>query len=76
MRSERTGNLRRFQANRQSPVFAELAALTRKTLGVDAVLREALQGLAPRLRAAWLYGSVAKQTDTAQSDIDLMLVGE
>jgi predicted nucleotidyltransferase len=39
-------------------------------------LREALLPLAPDLQAAWVYGSVAKQTDTAQSDIDVMLVGE
>ena len=32
--------------------------------------------LAPGLQGAWVYGSVAKQTDTAQSDIDVMLVGE
>lgn len=76
VRSERVGNLRRFQANPLSPVFAELVALTRKTLGVEAQLHEALQPLAPRLRAAWVYGSVAKQTDTAQSDIDVMVVGE
>jgi hypothetical protein len=31
--------------------------------------------LTPRLQSAWIYGSVAKQTDTAQSDIDVMLVG-
>jgi predicted nucleotidyltransferase len=31
--------------------------------------------LTPNLLAAWIYGSVAKQTDTAQSDIDVMLVG-
>lgn len=76
LRSERVGNLRRFQANPQSPVFGELVALTRKTLGVEPVLREALLPLMPDLRAAWVYGSVAKQTDTAQSDIDVMLVGE
>jgi predicted nucleotidyltransferase len=40
------------------------------------VLREALLPLVPDLQAAWVYGSVAKQTDTAQSDIDVMLVGE
>lgn len=73
--SERFGNLRRFQANPQSPVFAELVALTRKTLGIVPMLREALMPLTPDLQAAWIYGSVAKQTDTAQSDIDLMLVG-
>jgi predicted nucleotidyltransferase len=76
VRSERVGNLRRFQANPQSPVYAELVALTRKSLGVEAMLREALRPLAPRLRAAWVYGSVAKQTDKAESDIDVMVVGE
>jgi predicted nucleotidyltransferase len=74
--SERVGNMRRFQANPQSPVFSELVSLTRKTLGVEPLLREALLPLAPDLKAAWVYGSVAKQTDTAQSDIDVMLVGE
>jgi predicted nucleotidyltransferase len=76
VRSERVGNLRRFQANPQSPVFSELVGLTRKTLGVEPLLREALLPLAPSLQGAWVYGSVAKQTDTAQSDIDVMLVGE
>ena len=74
--SERIGNLRRFQANPQSPVFRELVDLTRKTLGVEPLLREALSALVPDLQAAWVFGSVAKQTDTAQSDIDLMLIGE
>ena len=74
--SEWVGNLRCFQANRQSPVFNELSTLTRKTLGIEPQLREALSGLQPRLCAAWIYGSVARQTDTAQSDIDVMLIGE
>ena len=74
--SMRVGNLRRFQANAQSPVYAELLGLVRKTLGAEPLLREALQILQPRLQAAWIFGSVAKQTDTAASDIDLMLIGE
>ena len=76
VRSERVGNLRRFQANPQSPVYGELVGLTRKTLGVEPMLREALLPLSRNLKAAWVYGSVAKQTDTAQSDIDVMLVGK
>ena len=74
--SERVGNLRRFQANPESPVYSELVDITRKTLGMEPLLREALQALVPGLRAAWIYGSVAKQSDTAQSDIDVMLVGD
>lgn len=69
------GNLRRFQANPQSPVYSELVSLTRKALGVVPVLRDALQPLLPGLQSAWVYGSVAKQADTARSDIDVMLVG-
>lgn len=76
VQSERIGNLRRFQADPNSPVFGELVVLTRKTLGAEPLLREALQPLLPGLQGAWIYGSVAKQTDTAQSDIDVMLVGK
>jgi predicted nucleotidyltransferase len=76
VQSERVGNLRRFQANPQSPVYKELIGLTRKTIGLEPQLREALLPLVPRLKAAWVFGSVAKQTDTAQSDIDVMLIGE
>ena len=39
------------------------------------MLREALLPLKSDLQAAWIYGSVAKQSDTARSDIDVMLVG-
>ena len=74
--TDRVGNLRRFQANNQSPVYSELLSLTRKTLGTEPALREALERLEPDLKTAWIYGSVAKQTDTAKSDIDVMLVGE
>ena len=74
--SEHVGNQRRFQANPKSPVYPELLSLTRKTLGIAPSLREALQPIAERLHLAFIYGSVAKQTDTAQSDIDLMLVGD
>jgi predicted nucleotidyltransferase len=75
VRSEHRGNMRYFQAHAQSPVYAELVALTRKTLGVVPVLQEALAPLLPKLQAAWVYGSVARETDTAQSDVDVLLVG-
>ncbi len=74
--TERVGNLRRFQANAQSPVFAELVALTRKTMGVVPLLQAALAPLADQLVGAWVFGSVARQEDTAHSDVDVMLVGD
>lgn len=70
------GNMRQFQANPRSPVYSELVALTAKTLGIVPIVKAALQSLHPPPLAAWVYGSVARHTDTAHSDIDLMLVGE
>ena len=72
----RIGKQKHYQANALSPVFAELRALVLKTSGLADVLRVALEPLVPRIRAAFVYGSLAKGQDTATSDIDLMIVGE
>jgi len=70
----RQGNQKHYQANTAAPVFAELRGLVLKTMGLADVLRTALAPLASRIDAAFVYGSVAKQQDTAQSDIDVMIV--
>lgn len=70
------GNQKHYQANPESPIFAELCGLVRKTVGLAEPLRAALAPLAGRIQAAFVYGSVAKKQDTAGSDIDLMLLSE
>lgn len=70
------GNQKHFQANSASPIFAELCSIVQKTIGLAGPLREALAPLAGRIAAAFVYGSVAKQSDTASSDIDLMILGD
>jgi predicted nucleotidyltransferase len=72
----RIGKQKHYQANPASPVFAELRALVLKTFGLADVLREALTPVADRVRAAFVYGSIAKGEDTAASDIDLMVISE
>ena len=72
----RIGNQKHFQANRDSPLFHELCSIIRKTVGLKEPVRAALQPLADKLKLALLYGSVAKQADTAASDIDLLLVSD
>jgi predicted nucleotidyltransferase len=69
------GNQRQISANRQSPLFKELSDLTRKVMGAAARITEALRPIEQKIEVAFLYGSVAKQSDTAESDVDLMLVG-
>ena len=70
------GNQKHYQANPEAPIYAELCGIVQKTVGLAEPLREALAPLAARIRAAFVYGSVAKRKDTASSDIDLMLVSD
>jgi predicted nucleotidyltransferase len=65
-----------FKANADSPVFAELRALIRKTFGVSEVLRNALEPLTGSIRLAFIYGSIAAGSEKAGSDIDLLVVGD
>lgn len=73
---KRVGNQKRYQANRDTPFFAELRSLVLKTFGLADVLRETLKPIAKQIHIAFIYGSIAKQEDTANSDIDLMIIGE
>lgn len=73
---ERIGNQKHFRANRASPIYGELYSLVQKTVGLNEPLRQSLEPYADRIRSAFVYGSVAKQSDAAGSDIDLMVIGE
>ena len=70
------GNQKHYQANPASPIYVELCGLVRKTVGLAEPLRAALAPLATQIKAAFVYGSIAKKEDTASSDIDLMLVSD
>ncbi len=72
----RVGKQKHYQANPGSPVFEELRALVLKTVGLADVLRAALAPVSPNIRAAFVYGSIARGDDTSASDIDLMVVSE
>jgi len=73
---ERQGNQVLYQANRACPVFEELAGLFRKTSGVVSVLQEALRALAPQIRYALIFGSLARGVETRSSDVDVLIVGD
>lgn len=74
--AKRIGNQKHYQANRASPIFEELRGIVVKTFGVADVLREALAPVAAKIRAAFIYGSIAKGSDTAASDVDLMVISD
>jgi len=73
---KRIGNQMHYQANPDAPVFEELCSLVKKTVALAEPIRESLIPLGDRVRLALLYGSVAKGTDTAASDVDILIVAD
>jgi predicted nucleotidyltransferase len=73
---EKQGNQLRYRANRDCPVYPELAGLFRKTSGVVSVLGDALQTLQPQPEIALVFGSLARGEENPGSDIDLLLIGD
>jgi len=72
----RVGNRKYYRASPDSPLFHEICGIVRKTVGIEETIRGALEPLSGELTLALLHGSVARQTDTASSDIDLLLVSD
>lgn len=72
---ETQGNQVRYRANRDCPVFAELAGLFRKTSGAVSVLASALDALSSAPALALIFGSLARGEENIRSDVDLLIVG-
>lgn len=72
----RSSNQKYYQANSGSPIFQELHGLVVKTVGLTAPLARALAPLEEEISAAFVYGSIAKGTERASSDIDLMIISD
>jgi predicted nucleotidyltransferase len=72
----RVGRQKHYRANAAAAVFAELRSLILKTSGLVDQLRVALASTESHIRAAFVFGSVAKQEDDATSDIDLMIISD
>lgn len=72
---ETQGNQVRYRANRDCPVFTELAGLFRKTSGAVSVLASALDPLSPAPALALIFGSLARGEENIRSDVDLLIVG-
>lgn len=76
LQREKQGNQVRYRANRECPVFAELAGLFRKTSGLVGVLAEALRPLHSAPELALVFGSLARGDENARSDVDLLLIAD
>jgi predicted nucleotidyltransferase len=76
LKSQKMGNQTQFSANTEHPVYPELFGLIRKTIGLHDVLATALEALDGKLEVVFVFGSMAKETETSQSDVDVMVIGD
>lgn len=72
---EYRANLRYFRLNKEYPLYEEIKKIVSKTLGVEAKLKDLIDGVG-NIEYAFIFGSIPKNTENGMSDIDLMLIGE
>lgn len=72
--SYKKGNLTYYKVNKSYPLFSELKSIVFKTIGVQGLLEEALRKI-EGIETAFIYGSYAKASEKAGSDIDLCIIG-
>ncbi len=72
--NRRDGNRLYYRANPAHPLFPELCGIAMKTTGITVELNKALSAV-EGIDLAWIFGSVAAQTATSQSDVDLIVLG-
>jgi predicted nucleotidyltransferase len=75
LRQQRVGNQVRYRVDPAHPLYEDMAAIFRKTLGIAGVIREALTDLKESIDVAFVFGSVAKGQEATLSDVDLMVLG-
>lgn len=72
--TSRTGNLLYYELNKQAPFFNEFRTIIQKTIGIEAIIRNGLQGL-KGINFAFIFGSYAKNELESGSDIDIAVIG-
>jgi predicted nucleotidyltransferase len=72
------GNRCFYKANQASVFYPQMLEIVSKSSAqkVPTVMRAALRPLKPRIEAAFVFGSVAKNTVRPDSDVDVLIVGD
>jgi predicted nucleotidyltransferase len=73
--SRRSGNRLYYKANKEHPLYPDLRSMVVKTTGLSAALRDLFKGQED-VCLAFIFGSLAGDTQHADSDIDLMVIGD
>lgn len=72
--SQQRGRIKLFSINKKHPLFAELRKIIFKTIGIEGLFKKELENI-PQIQVAFIYGSFAQNKETANSDIDIFIIG-
>lgn len=72
--SAKQGNLLYYSLNKEYPLYNEIKAIVFKTIGIQGTLTKTLLPLKD-IEVALIYGSYAKNSSNAKSDVDLFIIG-
>jgi uncharacterized protein len=71
-----SGKQHYYSINKNNPIFHELQHIFIKTIGLKSVIENSLSKFSDLIKFAFIYGSIAKGDARADSDIDLMIIGD
>lgn len=71
---KKIGNQVYYSLNKKSPIFSEIKKIISKTIGIEAILKTELKKNKD-ISCAFVFGSFAKNKETSNSDIDIMIIG-
>lgn len=69
------GNRIYFSANTSHPLYRDVRSMVLKTNGLAEILRQVLTQ-ASEIQAAFVFGSIARNEEKADSDVDLLIIGD
>jgi len=73
--SLKEGNLQYYAINVTYPLYDEFKAIIKKTIGIEAIIRTALQR-SEDIDFAFIFGSYAREQIDPNADIDIAVVGD
>jgi predicted nucleotidyltransferase len=74
VKSRKDGNRIYYKANIQHPIYLDLVSIVEKTVGIISELKTRLDD--SRIICAFIFGSIAKNSEKAESDVDIVVIGE
>ena len=76
LKREVSGNQHLYQLDQLCPIYQEIKAIITKTVGLIALVKQALISVEKKIERAFIYGSFASGDYGNESDVDLFVVTE